>query len=127
MVGNAKPARRCARVPRDLCALSNVLLGVQPVQVQFPLITRSYRCVGMGASHIDVASLFLVAIFGHETRGRDLRELRLIVPNARSKAVRRRVGREVASLDRVRELDALEWIEAVAESGRSQDRKREVT
>jgi len=44
-----------------------------------------------------------------------LRELRLIVPDARSKAVRRRVAREVAALDRSRELDALKWIEAVAE------------
>jgi len=48
-------------------------------------------------------------------RVRGLRELRLIVPDARSKAVRRRVAREVAALDRSHELDALKWIEAVAE------------
>jgi hypothetical protein len=48
-------------------------------------------------------------------RARGLRELRLIVPDARSKAVRARVRREVAALDRSRELDALKWIEAVAE------------
>ncbi len=48
-------------------------------------------------------------------RARGLRELRLIVPDARSKAVRRRVAREVAALDRSRELEALKWIEAVAE------------
>jgi len=48
-------------------------------------------------------------------RARGLRELRLIVPDARSKAVRARVTREVAALDRSRELDALKWIEAVAE------------
>jgi hypothetical protein len=48
-------------------------------------------------------------------RARGLRELRLIVPDARSKAVRRRVAREVAALDRSQELDALKWIEAVAE------------
>ena len=48
-------------------------------------------------------------------RARGLRELRLIVPDARSKAVRRRVAGEVAALDRSRELDALKWIEAVAE------------
>ncbi len=48
-------------------------------------------------------------------RARGLRELRLIVPDARSKTVRRRVAREVAALDRSRELDALKWIEAVAE------------
>ena len=48
-------------------------------------------------------------------RARGLRELRLIVPDSRSKVVRRRVARQVAALDRSRELDALKWIEAVAE------------
>ena len=48
-------------------------------------------------------------------RARGLRELRLVVPDARSKAVRRRVARQVASLDRARELEALRWIEAVSE------------
>jgi len=48
-------------------------------------------------------------------RARGLRELRLIVPDARSKAVRRRVAEEVASLDRARELEVLGWIEAVSE------------
>jgi hypothetical protein len=45
---------------------------------------------------------------------RGLRELRLIVPDARSKAVRSRVAKEVAGLDRSRELDALGWIAAVS-------------
>jgi hypothetical protein len=48
-------------------------------------------------------------------RARGLRELRLVVPDARSKLVRRRVARQVASLDRARELEALRWIEAVSE------------
>jgi hypothetical protein len=48
-------------------------------------------------------------------RARGLRELRLIVPDARSKAVRRRVAKAVAGLDRTSELEALRWIEAVAE------------
>ncbi len=48
-------------------------------------------------------------------RVRGLRELRLIVPDARSKAVRRRVAREVASLDPALESEALGWIEAVSE------------
>jgi hypothetical protein len=48
-------------------------------------------------------------------RTRGLRELRLVVPDARSKVIRRRVTREVAGLDRARELEALRWIEAVAE------------
>jgi hypothetical protein len=43
------------------------------------------------------------------------RELRLILPNARSNAVRRRIAKEVAGLDRSGELDALGWIEAVSE------------
>jgi hypothetical protein len=45
---------------------------------------------------------------------RGLRELRLIVADARSKAVRRRVAKQVAGLDRSRELDALGWMEAVS-------------
>jgi hypothetical protein len=48
-------------------------------------------------------------------RARGLRELRLVVPDARSKAVRRRVAKEVASLDRSRESEALRWIESVSE------------
>jgi hypothetical protein len=42
------------------------------------------------------------------------RELRLIVPDARSKVVRRRVAKEVAGLDLSRESDALGWIEGVS-------------
>ena len=45
---------------------------------------------------------------------RGLRELRLVVPDARSKSVRKRVAKQVAGLDRSRELDALSWIEAVS-------------
>ena len=48
-------------------------------------------------------------------RARGLRELRLIVPDARSKAVRRRIAKQVAMLDRAGELDALGWIDAVSE------------
>jgi antidote-toxin recognition MazE-like antitoxin len=48
-------------------------------------------------------------------RGRGLRELRLIVPDARSKVVRKRIAKEVAGLDQSRELDVLKWIEAVSE------------
>lgn len=43
-----------------------------------------------------------------------LREVRLVVPDARSKAVRRRVAKQVSGLDRSRELDALGWIGAVS-------------
>ena len=48
-------------------------------------------------------------------KARGLRELRLIVPDARSKAVRRRLARAVAGLDRARESEALGWIESVSE------------
>ena len=48
-------------------------------------------------------------------RARGLRELRLVVPDARSKAVRRRVAKQVAKLDRAHELEAMQWIEAVSE------------
>jgi len=44
-----------------------------------------------------------------------LRELRLVVPDARSKQVRRRVAKQVATLDRGRELEAMRWIEWVSE------------
>jgi hypothetical protein len=48
-------------------------------------------------------------------RRKGLRELRLVVPDARSETVRRRVARQVASLRRDSEFDALDWIEAVSE------------
>ena len=48
-------------------------------------------------------------------RARGLRELRLVVPDPRSKVVRRRVAKAVATLDHDNELDAMRWIEAVAE------------
>jgi hypothetical protein len=44
-----------------------------------------------------------------------LRELRLVLPDARSPSVRRRVAKEVARLQRSGEDDALNWIEAVSE------------
>jgi hypothetical protein len=51
-------------------------------------------------------------------QARGLRELRLVVPDARSKAIRRRIAKQVAGLDRARELAALGWIEAVSEFDR---------
>lgn len=48
-------------------------------------------------------------------RARGLRELRLIVPDARSNSVRRRVAKQVAGLDRARESEAILWTEAVSE------------
>ena len=48
-------------------------------------------------------------------RARGLRELRLVVADARSRLVRRRVAKQVANLDGDRERDTLEWIELVSE------------
>jgi hypothetical protein len=44
---------------------------------------------------------------------RGLRELRLVVPDSRLQAVRRRVAAQVAGLGTDSETDALNWIEAV--------------
>lgn len=48
-------------------------------------------------------------------RVQGMRELRLVVPDARSKSVRRRIARQVARLTPESERDALAWIEAVSE------------
>lgn len=48
-------------------------------------------------------------------RKRGVRELRLVVADARSKVVRKRVAAEVARLDAKDENEAMAWIEAVAE------------
>jgi len=48
-------------------------------------------------------------------RARGLRELHLIVPDARSKKVRLRIAKAVAALDRSEEIAALKWIEVVSE------------
>jgi hypothetical protein len=45
----------------------------------------------------------------------DLRDLRLVIPDARSPAVRRRIASQVAQLNPDSERDALLWIEAVSE------------
>jgi hypothetical protein len=48
-------------------------------------------------------------------RRQGLRELRLVVPDARSEDVRNRFAAQVAKLDPGSERDALLWIEAVSE------------
>ncbi len=48
-------------------------------------------------------------------RRQGLRELRLVVPDGRSDAVRNRIAAQVARLNADRERDALLWIEAVSE------------
>ncbi len=44
-----------------------------------------------------------------------LREVRLVVPDARLTATRRRVAEQVARLDPTAEEDAMRWVETVAE------------
>ncbi|MBF0304623.1 MAG: DUF3018 family protein [Alphaproteobacteria bacterium] len=44
-----------------------------------------------------------------------MREVRLVVPDARAEATRRRVAEQVARLSPAAERDALDWIESVAE------------
>ena len=48
-------------------------------------------------------------------RKRGMRELRLVVPDARSQSVRRRVAAQVARLVRAQEEEAMNWIEGVSE------------
>lgn len=48
-------------------------------------------------------------------RTRGLRELRLVVPDPHSEAVRQRIAEQVARLDPEDEEEALKWIEAVSE------------
>ena len=48
-------------------------------------------------------------------RSRGLRELRLVVPDARSEIIRRRVANAVAHLNPDDERLALHWIETVSE------------
>ena len=48
-------------------------------------------------------------------RARGLCELRLVVPDARSKAVRKRVAKQVAGLDRTLESETMRWTESVSE------------
>jgi hypothetical protein len=44
-----------------------------------------------------------------------LREVRLIVPDARAAATRERIAAQVARLSPASELDALDWVEEVSE------------
>jgi hypothetical protein len=46
---------------------------------------------------------------------RGLREVRLVVSDARSRAVRRRIAKQVSGLTPDRERETLNWIESVSE------------
>jgi hypothetical protein len=102
-------------------ARSNILfswlacrIGMDPVRACFAFC-NALRCNALQMeTHMALAADRMKAM-RERRRARGLRELRLIVPDARSKVVRRRIAKEVAGLDRSRESDALGWIEAVSE------------
>ncbi len=48
-------------------------------------------------------------------RATGLREVRLVVPDARAEVTRRRIAQQVARLSVAAERDALEWIELAGE------------
>jgi hypothetical protein len=55
---------------------------------------------------------------------RGLRELRLVVPDARRASVRKRIATQAGRLDQRHEDEAMDWIEAVSEFD-APDRKRQ--
>jgi hypothetical protein len=93
---------------------SSALLQQRRVRACFAFC-NALRCNALQMeNHMALAADRMKAM-RERRRARGLRELRLIVPDARSKVVRRRIAKEVAGLDRSRESDALGWIEAVSE------------
>ncbi len=56
-----------------------------------------------------------IKLMRRRRRRRGLRELRLVVPDARLEDVRDRIAAQVARLNPDSERDALLWIEAVSE------------
>lgn len=56
-----------------------------------------------------------------------MRELRLVVPDARAPSVRASIAAQVASLDPNHEREALRWIEAVSEFDAAEDAGRDET
>jgi hypothetical protein len=54
-----------------------------------------------------------------------MREIRLTVPDARSNAVRRRVGAAVAALNSAAEQDAQAWLETVSEFDTTEAARRD--
>jgi hypothetical protein len=66
-------------------------VSAAPVTIEQELETREFRFVRNG------------------------REISLVVPNARSPAVRERLVRQTAALDPAAEAEALRWIESVSE------------
>jgi hypothetical protein len=90
-----------------------VALQVAPT-LAFRAVTR-YTVTRYRWRSLMAAAAERMKMMRQRRRARGLRELRLFVADARSRAVRRRVAKQVAGLDPDRERDALKWIEAVSE------------
>jgi hypothetical protein len=73
-----------------------------------------------GKNMADVAER--MRMMRERRRRQGVRELRLLVPDARSEVVRSRIAAQVARLNRESERDALRWIEAVSEFDADQTR-----
>jgi len=82
-----------------------------------PLIVTRYTVTRYDQGNTMAAAERMKAM-RERRQARGLRELRLVVPDARSKVIRRRIAKQVAGLDRARELAALRWMEAVSEFDR---------
>lgn len=81
-------------------------------KLRVPHVTR-YTVTRYGMELVMALPSERMKALRERRRRKGLREIRLIVPDARSPAVRRRVAKEVAALNQANEKDALDWIEAV--------------
>src|ERR1017187_10280057 len=89
-------------------------LGVRAPTLAFHTVTR-YIVTRYRWRSPMAAAAERMKMMRQRRRARGLRELRLVVADPRSRAVRRRVAKQVAGLDLDRERDALKWIESVSE------------
>jgi hypothetical protein len=100
---------------RDATAISRFTIATERVAVAFSSVTRyiSTRYAQMENDMAEPAER--MKMMRARRRRQGLRELRLVVPDARSEAVRNRIAAQVAKLNPDSERDALLWIEAVSE------------
>ena len=83
--------------------------------IAFVAVTR-YKSASQLTVEIEMAvPAERMRMMRERRRKQGLRELRLVIPDPRSRSVRRRVAAQVAQLIRNEEDEALSWIEAVSE------------
>ena len=82
--------------------------------VAFRIVTR-YTLRVYQSEHAMAEPAERMKAMRRRRQQRGLRELRLVVPDPRSQAVRERIAAQVAKLNPDGERDALLWIEAVSE------------